>query len=138
MAGFCGALAPGLGPGDLVVATEVRADGRTFSPPGAAGLLEALAAQGVPARPVVLASSSRPVLAGARRRLAAGGADAVDMESGALAEAAGELPWAVLRAVLDAPGREPWRPLATLRGFRRASAALRASAPALAASIMHG
>ena len=138
MAGFCGALAPGLGPGDLVVATEVRADGRTFSPPGAAELLEALAAQGVPARPAVLASSSRPVLAGARRRLAAGGADAVDMESGALAEAAGELPWAVLRAVLDAPGREPWRPLATLRGFRRASAALRASAPALAASMMDG
>jgi len=79
MAGFCGALAPGLGPGDLVVATEVRADGRTFSPPGAAELLEALAAQGVPARPAVLASSSRPVLAGARRRLAAGGADAVNM-----------------------------------------------------------
>jgi nucleoside phosphorylase len=54
------------------------------------------------------------------------------MESGALAEAAGDVPWGVLRAVLDAPGREPWRPLATLGGFRRASRALRESASALA------
>ena len=138
LAGFCGALAPGLRPGDLLVATEVRAEGRTSSPPAATELLDALTAHGVSARPAVLASSSRPVLGGARRRLAEGGADAVDMESAALAEAAGDLPWAVLRAVLDTPGREPWRPLATLRGFRRASAALRASAPALAASMMHG
>jgi nucleoside phosphorylase len=67
------------------------------------------------------------------------------MESGALAEAAGDVPWAVVRAVLDAPGREPWRPLATLGGFRRASQALRESAPVLAGftsagetGMMHG
>jgi 4-hydroxy-3-methylbut-2-en-1-yl diphosphate reductase len=131
MAGFCGALAPGLSPGDLVVATEVRSEGRTFASAAASGLLEALAAQGVPARAGVIASSPRPALGRGRARLAADGADAADMESGALAEAAGDLPWAVLRAVLDTPTREPWRPLATVGGFRRASAALRASAPAL-------
>jgi 4-hydroxy-3-methylbut-2-enyl diphosphate reductase len=85
------------------------------------------------------------VSARARRRLWATGAHAVDMESGALAEGAGDVPWAVLRAVLDAPGREPWRPLATLAGFRAASRALRDAAPALAGfhsagqtGMMHG
>jgi 4-hydroxy-3-methylbut-2-enyl diphosphate reductase len=55
------------------------------------------------------------------------------MESGALAQGAGDVPWAVLRAVLDTPGREPWRLVATVAGFRGATRALRAAAPALAA-----
>jgi nucleoside phosphorylase len=142
MAGVCGALDPDLAPGDLVVATHVRAGGRSLRSPAAAELLEALAG----ARGGVIASSPHPVLSGrARRRLWATGADAVDMESGALAEGAGDVPWAILRAVLDAPGRPPWRPLATLAGFRAASRALRAAAPVLAGfhsagqtGMMHG
>jgi 4-hydroxy-3-methylbut-2-en-1-yl diphosphate reductase len=142
MTGFCGALDPELAPGDLVVASEVRAGGRSFASPLSGELLAALPS----ARRGVIASAPHPTLSGrARRRLWATGAMAVDMESGALAAAAGEVPWAVLRAVLDAPGREPWRPLATLSGFRRASAALRASAPVLAGfpsaaetGMMHG
>jgi 4-hydroxy-3-methylbut-2-enyl diphosphate reductase len=130
MAGFCGALAPGLSPGDLLVATEVRTGGRAHLAPAAGELLAALAAHGVEARPATIVSTPRPVLGRARRAL---DADAVDMESVALAEGAGDVPWAVLRAVLDTPGREPWRPLATIAGFRRASRALRTAAPALAA-----
>jgi hypothetical protein len=129
MVGFCGALDPELAPGDLVVAAEVRAGGRSFPSP----LAEALVAALPRARRGVIASAPHPTLSGrARRRLWATGAAAVDMESGALAAAAGEVPWGVVRAVLDAPGREPWRPLATLGGFRLASGALRASAPVLA------
>ena len=142
MAGFCGALNPDLAPGDLVVATDVRAGGRSFRSPAAADLLARLPG----ARRAVIASSPHPTISGrARRRLWATGAHAVDMESGALAEGAGDVPWAVLRAVLDAPGREPWRPLATLAGFRAASRALRDAAPALAGfhsagqtGMMHG
>jgi 4-hydroxy-3-methylbut-2-enyl diphosphate reductase len=129
LAGFCGALAPDLRPGDLLVATEVRDGKHAFAVPAAGELLDALAAAGVEARPGVIASTAHPALGRARRRLSA---DAVDMESAALAEAAGDVPWAVLRAVLDTPGREPWRPLATLGGFRHARRALRASAPGLA------
>jgi 4-hydroxy-3-methylbut-2-enyl diphosphate reductase len=129
MAGFCGGLDPALAPGDLLVATEVRAGDRAHPVPAADALLAALAEHGVAARPAVVVSTRRPVLGRARRGLAG---DAVDMESAALADAAGDVPWAILRAVLDTPGREPWRALGTVAGFRRASRALRAAAPALA------
>jgi 4-hydroxy-3-methylbut-2-enyl diphosphate reductase len=129
MAGFCGGLDPALAPGELLVATEVRAGGRAHAAPAAQALLAALADHGVRARPAVVVSTRRPAVGRARRRLEG---DAVDMESAALADAAGDVPWAVLRAVLDTPGREPWRPVGTVSGFRRATRALREAAPALA------
>jgi len=132
IAGFCGALTADLAPGEIVVATEVRApDGRSIACDAPELLLEALARRSMPARAGVLLSVDRIV--GPRRRatLAAGEALAVDMESAWLAAGARGRPLAVLRAVVDGPGRELTRPLATVRASLAALRALRAGAGAL-------
>jgi 4-hydroxy-3-methylbut-2-enyl diphosphate reductase len=132
VAGLCGAVAPGLRPGDVIVASEVRGPEGTVSC-STAGLAEALAALGVGAVHVGPVASTRRVVYGPRRRaLAAQGVLAADMESVWLAVAAGGAPFAVLRVVLDTPAREIYRPLASLGGAVRAWRALRRAAPALA------
>jgi 4-hydroxy-3-methylbut-2-en-1-yl diphosphate reductase len=132
VAGFCGATAHGLRPGDVVVASEVRGPaGVTACASGP--LVEALAACGsfrVHVGPV--ACSARPVVGAARAAFAAQGVIAADMESAWLAAAAAGRPFAVLRVVLDSPERELYRPLASLSGAVTAWRALRRAAPALA------
>jgi len=132
VAGFAGAVTEDLRPGDLVVATEVRSpDGRTIScsaPPLAA----ALRRRGLPVRLGPVLSTERVVPGAARRALAQTGAIAVDMETAWLAPAAAGRPLAVLRAVVDTPGRDLRRPVATAMGGLEAYRNLRAAAPALA------
>ncbi|HEV7455381.1 MAG TPA: nucleoside phosphorylase [Roseococcus sp.] len=101
--GIAGGLAPGARTGDVLLAGTLHA-GQAFAPD--AGWTAALAAR-TGARVVPLAASET-LLADvqAKRALyAATGAEAVDMESGAVARfaAARGLPFAVLRAVADGP-----------------------------------
>ncbi len=131
VAGVAGGLVASVRPGDLVVATEVRAPGRPAVPaPSAAVLAAALRRLGlrVHTGPIV---SVPHVVDGARRAdLARDGALAADTESAWLADAAAGGPLAVVRAVVDTPTAPLWRPgtpargLAALRVLRRARPAL--------------
>lgn len=154
--GIAGGLAPGLHPGDLLVAEALREGAELLLPdPGWTERLRAATG----ARPAVLAASAALVATPAEKRAlhAATHALAVDMESGVAARfaAARGLPFAVLRAVadtaaeavpraaadaLDAEGRprplavlaallgRPWELPALIRLARRSAAAHRALA----------
>ncbi|WKX73343.1 1-hydroxy-2-methyl-2-butenyl 4-diphosphate reductase [Streptomyces sp. XD-27] len=141
--GFCAGLAPGMHPGDLVVAEETRDEhGRTRCA-GSDTLIAALTAlssrsalsrgdapRALHTGPLV---GSGQVVRGARRaRLRATGAIAVDMESAATlrtAAAAGVRPVAAVRVVVDAPEHELVR-IGTLRGGISAFRVLRTLLPA--------
>ncbi len=132
VAGFCGAVTPGLHPGDVVVATEVRGPAGTVAC-ASAPVIAALAAVGIARVHAGPVASAGHVVRGAERgAFAREGVLAVDMESAWLAPAAAGRPFAVLRVVLDTPTREVYRPLATLAGGVAAWRALRRAAPALA------
>ncbi|MGH3344247.1 MAG: 4-hydroxy-3-methylbut-2-enyl diphosphate reductase [Carbonactinosporaceae bacterium] len=114
--GVAGALVPGLAPGDLVVASEVRdSAGRTTPCPSADLLAGALRRDGHTVRTGPLLTVDHIVHGRERSALAGTGALAVDMESAAIAAAAGGRPLAVVRAVVDTPGRPLGRP-STVRG----------------------
>jgi 4-hydroxy-3-methylbut-2-en-1-yl diphosphate reductase len=130
VAGLCAGLDPRLGPGDVVVASEVRGPHGTVACDGAELLLAALERRGLHAHLGPLATVDHLVVGQERARLHATGAIAADMESAFLAAAAAGGPFAVLRVVVDAPGRELKRPglaAAAVRALR----VLRRSAPAL-------
>lgn len=121
--GFSGALDPTLRPGDVVVATELGLVGEDKTV--ALCDAEALAAElrgeigRVLAAPIV---TSRKLVYGdeARVKAAAGGAVAVDMESWYFAPLV-DRGFAVVRAIVDVPGREvrSWStPLAALHAAR--------------------
>ncbi|HXY73204.1 MAG TPA: 4-hydroxy-3-methylbut-2-enyl diphosphate reductase, partial [Actinomycetota bacterium] len=133
VAGFCGALAPGIEPGDVVVASEIRGpDGDTIACAGGP-LVAALRRMGIPGvhyGPV--ASAEKIVRGDGRAALAETGAIAVDMESYWAVRAAGDRPVAVLRAVSDSPERELGPNLGTVTGGMTAYRSLRRAAPALA------
>jgi 4-hydroxy-3-methylbut-2-enyl diphosphate reductase len=133
--GVAGGLAPGVRPGDVVVASEVRGEGLhgdavqvpCSSAPLLAGALRALGLT-VHVGPVV--STTRLAGAASRAALAATGALAVDMESATLLEPWPDRPVAVVRAIVDTADA----PLARLATARRGVAALRAlrrAAPAV-------
>lgn len=101
--GLAGGLDPALKPGDLLVPREVRAFGQNWA--ASSDLLQIL---GGPTVELLLSESTIVASAAAKRRLwQATGASAVDLESGAVAEAAirHDLPFAVLRAVCDPASR---------------------------------
>ncbi|WP_149181693.1 1-hydroxy-2-methyl-2-butenyl 4-diphosphate reductase [Streptomyces sp. TRM49041] len=132
--GFCAGLAPGMHPGDLVVADETRGpDGAT--PCTATGALVAALARTVPGRTVhtgPLTGSEHVVRGQERVALRATGALAVDMESAATlhsALAVGPRPVAAVRVVVDAPEHELVR-IGTVRGGISAFRVLRAVLPA--------
>ena len=106
VAGFCGAVAAGLRPGDVVVASELRgAAGVTALASGP--LVAALTALGIERVRVGPVASADHVVRGAERGVLGGeGVLAADMESAWLAPAAAGRPFAVLRVVLDTPERE--------------------------------
>ncbi|AZM56847.1 1-hydroxy-2-methyl-2-butenyl 4-diphosphate reductase [Streptomyces sp. WAC 01529] len=132
--GFCAGLAPGMHPGDLVVAEETRdAHGSTLCT-GTELLVDELA-RALPGRTVhtgPLTGSDHVVRGPERGALLATGAIAVDMESAATlrsAVRAGERPVAAVRVVVDAPQHELVR-IGTVRGGISAFRVLRAVLPA--------
>ncbi|WP_444544679.1 phosphorylase family protein, partial [Sphaerisporangium melleum] len=119
--GFGGALDARLRPGEVLVATEVRYGDLVIPCPSARRLAAELARAGLPARLGPLLTSDHLVHGAQRAREAAGGALAVDMETGPLAAAAGGRPLAAVRVIVDAPGA----PLLSPGTPRRAAAARR-------------
>ncbi len=130
VAGLCGALETGLAPGDLVVASELRAEGCEAVALDPDPLRLALAGLGLSPRVGPVQCTDHVVRGAARARLARQGAVAVDMESAWLAAGAAGRPLGVLRVVLDGPDHEllsPDLPRQVFRALRR----LREVAPAL-------
>ncbi|MCX4820703.1 1-hydroxy-2-methyl-2-butenyl 4-diphosphate reductase [Streptomyces sp. NBC_01142] len=132
--GFCAGLAPGMHPGDLVVADETRhADGSTACTQ--TELLVGAVTRAAPGRTVhtgPLMGSDHVVRGHERAELAATGAIAVDMESAATLRTAvgvGPRPVAAVRVVVDAPEHELVR-IGTVRGGISAFRVLRAVLPA--------
>jgi 4-hydroxy-3-methylbut-2-en-1-yl diphosphate reductase len=134
VAGVGGGLDANLRPGQIVVADRLLLrDGTMVAEcPGAGIIVSLLRRRGVDARVGPIASVSRPASGATRSALRETGAVVVDMESAWLAGAAAGRPLVVLRAVLDTPSRELWRPLRTVTGFLAAERALRTAAGALA------
>jgi 4-hydroxy-3-methylbut-2-en-1-yl diphosphate reductase len=134
VAGVGGALDRELQPGDLVVATEVRAGpgvtGQTVRSPSAPLLAGELRRAGLSVRTGPVVTVARLARGAERERLARDGAILVDMESAPLAAAAAGRPVAVLRAVSDVPGRPLAHP-ATVTGGRAALRSLRRAGPVL-------
>jgi nucleoside phosphorylase len=132
--GFCAGLAPGMHPGDLVVAEETRDPHGTVPCVGTDLLVKELVRL-LPGRTVhtgPLTGSDHVVRGSERSALCATGAIAVDMESAATllsAVRAGERPVAAVRVVVDAPEHELVR-IGTLRGGISAFRVLRSVLPA--------
>ncbi|MFI6446604.1 1-hydroxy-2-methyl-2-butenyl 4-diphosphate reductase [Kitasatospora sp. NPDC050543] len=137
VAGFGAAVAPGMAPGDVIVADGVRdAEGNLFTLDSGPVLAEALRARGLTTHIGVHHTADHVVRGIERRALHAKGALAVDMEAAAVLARRQEirpaLPAAVLRVVVDTPERELLRP-GTLPAGLRAWRTLRATVPALVA-----
>lgn len=132
--GFCAGLAPGMHPGDLVVAEETRDPRSTVACVATDRLVKELA-RAVPGRTVhtgPLTGSDHVVRGPERADLLATGAIAVDMESAATLLSAvrtGPRPVAAVRVVVDAPEHELVR-IGTVRGGISAFRVLRSVLPA--------
>lgn len=127
VAGVGGGLDRSVRPGDLVVASEVRAADGAVGCPSAPLLAGALRRLGLRVHVGPILSTPRLFDHG-RGAAAAFGALAVDMESAWLAPTVG--PFAVVRAIVDTPDHPLWSPGTVVRGVR-ALRALRRAAPAL-------
>ncbi|MDQ1034890.1 nucleoside phosphorylase [Streptomyces sp. V3I8] len=131
--GFCAGLAPGMHPGDVVVAEETRGP-HGSTPCVGTGLLVEELRRAVPGRAVhtgPLTGSDHVVRGQERSDLYATGAIAVDMESAATlhtAVLAGVRAVAAVRVVVDAPEHELVR-IGTVRGGISAFRVLRAVLP---------
>ncbi len=120
--GVCGGLAPGVRPGHVVVADEVR-DGSgaaAVSCPSAPLLAGALRRLGLTVHVGPIVSVRKIATGPARERLAATGAIAVDMESAQLVAGAAGRPTAVVRVVVDTAAE----PLVSLGAARRGATGL--------------
>ncbi|AVH55225.1 MULTISPECIES: phosphorylase family protein [Streptomyces] len=132
--GFCAGLAPGMHPGDLVVAEETR-DPRGTTVCAGTDLLVKELVRTMPGRTVhtgPLIGSDHVVRGHERADLLATGAIAVDMESASTLHSAartGARPVAAVRVVVDAPEHELVR-IGTVRGGISAFRVLRAVLPA--------
>lgn len=132
--GFCAGLAPGMHPGDLVVAEETRDPRGSVRCVGTELLVKELVRR-APGRTVhtgPLTGSDHVVRGPERSDLLATGAIATDMESAATllgAVRAGGRPVAAVRVVVDAPEHELVR-IGTVRGGISAFRVLRSVLPA--------
>ncbi|MEW2218637.1 1-hydroxy-2-methyl-2-butenyl 4-diphosphate reductase [Streptomyces sp. NPDC006990] len=130
--GFCAGLAPGMRPGDLVVAAQTR-DARGHTPCTGTELLAAAAARYGTVHVGPLVGTDHVVRGRARAVLHETGVIAADMESAAALDTAAagtaRRPVAAVRVVVDAPGHELIR-IGTLRGGISAFRVLRGVLPA--------
>ncbi|MQY33612.1 hypothetical protein SRB17_15730 [Streptomyces sp. RB17] len=132
--GFCAGLAPGMHPGDLVVAEETRDPRGAVACVGTELLVKELV-RILPGRTVhtgPLTGSDHVVRGHERSDLLATGSIAVDMESAATlltAVRGAERPVAAVRVVVDAPEHELVR-IGTVRGGISAFRVLRSVLPA--------
>lgn len=119
--GLGGGLVPDLVPGEVVVAAtvELAGGGQPVAVPCGADVTAILAAAGLRVRCAPVASSAA-IVSGteARRDIAGHGAVAVDMESYWCTPLARTHPFAVVRVVLDVPGRDLWSPATALSSSR--------------------
>ncbi|CBG68453.1 MULTISPECIES: hypothetical protein [Streptomyces] len=133
--GFCAGLAPGMRPGDLVVAEETWGPGDAVTRCVSSRRLVEELRRAVPGRAVhtgPLTGSDHVVRGQERSALHATGALAVDMESAVTLHCAvrsGARPVAAVRVVVDAPEHELVR-IGTVRGGISAFRVLRAVLPA--------
>ncbi|WEH14192.1 1-hydroxy-2-methyl-2-butenyl 4-diphosphate reductase [Streptomyces sp. VNUA24] len=133
--GFCAGLAPGMRPGDLVVAEETWGPGDAVTRCVSSRRLVEEVRRAVPGRAVhtgPLTGSDHVVRGQERSELHATGALAVDMESAVTLHCAvrsGARPVAAVRVVVDAPEHELVR-IGTVRGGISAFRVLRAVLPA--------
>lgn len=129
--GVAGGLAPHVRPGDVVVASEVRAGPVSIACPSAPLVASALRRAGLRTHVGPIVSSSGVVGSGERAALAATGALAVDMETAQLAELCAGRPLAVVRTIVDT-AEAPLLRLGTARRGVAALRALRVAAPIVA------
>jgi 4-hydroxy-3-methylbut-2-en-1-yl diphosphate reductase len=129
--GVAGGLALQVQPGDVVVASEVRAGDVTIMCPAAPLLAGALRRAGLRTHVGPIVSSVGIVGGEERAALAATGALAVDMETAELADVCAGRPFAVVRAVVDTADA-PLMRLGTGRRGVAALQALRRAAPVVA------
>ncbi len=102
-AGFCGALKPGYRVGDVVLAEEVVADGKSWPVPWPGGLVSGEWQPPLHRDRLLCVPRLVGYVADKRALAAAHGAGVVDMESAAVAEACGRagVPFGCVRAVSD-------------------------------------
>ncbi len=132
--GIAGAVAGGIEPGDVVVATEVSAeDVPPISLPRAEAVATSLEAAGFTVHTGPVASAAKPALGARRQELADRGAVAVDMESAWLLEHHSG-PAYVVRVVTDTSARELWTAAAVARIYR-ALRTIRRLTPVLAKEV---
>jgi nucleoside phosphorylase len=132
-AGFGAAVGPGIRPGDVLVATEVRdADSGSIELPCPEALAGALRLVGLTVHTGPLFSADRVVHGARRAELHAQGVLGVEMETaGALRALPEGTPVGAVRVVVDTPEHELLRPGILIHGLR-AWRALRTAAPVLA------
>jgi hypothetical protein len=132
VAGVCGGVAPGIGPGDVVCASELRREDRSvIAVPGSALLAAALRLRGLRVHVGPVLSVGRLVRKGTWDEAREGGVLAVDMESAWLAPGAAGRPFAVLRTVADPAGQGLLDPRLVVTGAQ-ALKSLRRARPAFA------
>ncbi|HEV2592243.1 MAG TPA: 4-hydroxy-3-methylbut-2-enyl diphosphate reductase [Gaiellaceae bacterium] len=129
VAGVCGAVEPSLRAGDVVVATEIRDGEWTRELSGWATLARSLRDRGLRVVTGPVQTADRVLGTGERDALRAEGVVAVDMETTRLAPRDG-VPFAVVRTVVDAPGKGLLHPRTLVAGVK-ALDSLRRSAPAI-------
>ncbi|HWB65472.1 MAG TPA: 4-hydroxy-3-methylbut-2-enyl diphosphate reductase [Mycobacteriales bacterium] len=129
--GIAGGLAAHVLPGDVVVASEVRADDVTVACPAAPVLVGALRDAGFRVHVGPIISSSVIVEGAARAELAASDALAVDMESAWLLAGHPDRPAAVVRVITDT-AEAPLLHFGVVQRIAGGLAALRRIAPVVA------
>lgn len=130
VAGLAGGVDDAVRSGDVVVASEVHGPRGAVRCTCTAMLAEALRGRGLTVHCGPIVSTGRLVTGARRATFAEAGAFAVDLESAALAAAAGGRPLAVVRVVTDT-AREPLLAVATPRRVLQALRRLRSVGPCL-------